>query len=183
MGIMIDSIFYYKISHLLALLQRSPIWNFSKKASLSLNTNFKMKTTLLSLLLGLSCCLIAQVPQSQPVIDILIMQHDTLFTFQTVTFTAKVPKVRMIPTISCSCGDTDFYYELYKWEEEGWKLVVDHSEKPSQPQCECKYHHAAFENEKVYSIYPITSPGTYYLRIIGWQFEMLSSAFWVCEKR
>lgn len=89
--------------------------------------------------------------------------------------------VRMVPTMSCSCGDKDFYYELYSVidvkKPYNRKAFLIHNERADAKRCDCKFRHAEFYDEKQYFIPAINQAGKYLLVIQGSGFVMYSNIF------
>jgi len=113
-------------------------------------------------------------------VDSCILNADTFKVNEKIEFIAKVAKTRLVGTMSCSCGNTDFYYKVYVLQKDGWKLFVDHTEE-GKDQCLCKSNSAAIVNENNYSILPINKAGTYYIEIKGDGFSINSKPFTVKE--
>ena len=95
----------------------------------------------------------------------------------------KSSNVRLIPTMSCACGDTDFYYELYLINDvkhpSKRKAFLIHNEKSDAHKCDCKSRPAAFYDGKKYFIPSINQIGNYMLIIQAHGFVMYSSIFTV----
>lgn len=83
----------------------------------------------------------------------------------------------MIPTMSCSCGNTNFYYRIYKLEGKEWILAVDYSEHPDSKMCDCKSSPAAIENNKNYKINGLMQPGKYLMEIGAVESAVKSGVF------
>jgi hypothetical protein len=101
-------------------------------------------------------------------------------------YTGQPDHVRLVSTISCSCGNTDFYYRVYRMEEtddivDNWKLFISHVEKADAKKCECKAPYAEFYDGKKYSIPPLTKSGSYIIIINERDFKMTSNVFTITE--
>jgi len=93
----------------------------------------------------------------------------------------KADNVRLVPTMSCACGDKDFYYELYSINNDKYpnsrKAHLLHNEKSDAKKCDCKSGNAKFYDTKKYSIPSIKQNGKYLLIIQGEGFIMYSNIF------
>lgn len=113
-------------------------------------------------------------------VDSCILNANTFNLNEKIEFTAKVATTRQVGTMSCSCGNMDFYYKVYSLEKDGWKLFIDHTEE-GKDQCLCLSMRAEIINGNKYSIQSIKKTGTYYIEIKGDGFVINSMAFTVKE--
>lgn len=111
--------------------------------------------------------------------DSLILDKSAYEINEKIGFAAKAAHVRSVGTITCSCGNTDFYYRVYSAEKKGWKLFIDHTDNFNLEQCLCKIMYAEIINGNHYSIDPIKKAGTYYIEIKGGDFAITSKPFTV----
>lgn len=122
-------------------------------------------------------------------IDSLITVKKNFNTSEKIEFTIKINnklkkklnQVRLVPTISCSCNNKDFYYVVYSIENANRKIVVNHTEKSDAKKCDCKTYYAEFYNNKKQNIPPVTQKGNYIIEISGVGFTMYSNVFTITD--
>jgi hypothetical protein len=129
--------------------------------------------------------------QPGDLIDSLITSKNEFKKGEKIEFKVKLEKhtkqkssnVRLVPTMSCACGDKDFYYELYIINDVKYpskkKAFLIHNEKSDAQKCDCKSHFAAFYDNKKYFIPSINQIGKYMLIIQAHGFVMYSNIFTV----
>ena len=73
------------------------------------------------------------------------------------------------PTISCSCGRSDFYYQVYKVNDDNRSdsLITNHTERLDSKKCDCKYGTFYFIPDAVNSVSGIPENGVYYIRLFN----------------
>ena len=73
------------------------------------------------------------------------------------------------PTISCSCGKSDYYYQVYKvnGKNQPDSLIVNHTEEPNSKKCDCKYGFYKFIPDALNAIPAIPEKGEYYIRLFN----------------
>lgn len=109
--------------------------------------------------------------------DSLIVQRDTFDVKDRIEFYPKIAVTLSVPTISCSCGNSDFMYRLYQMQNGKWKLFLDHSEPENAPKCTCKYFATQLKDGVMYSIDAVDAEGVYYLELIGGKTPVVSKRF------
>ncbi|MBK6399510.1 MAG: hypothetical protein IPP27_14065 [Bacteroidetes bacterium] len=114
--------------------------------------------------------------------DSLIIQRDTFDVKDRIEFYPKVAATLSVPTLSCSCGNSDFMYRVYRLENGKWKLFLNHSEQEDEPKCNCKYFATQLKDGVMYSIDAINASGTFYLELIGGKPHAVSKKFILLEK-
>lgn len=115
---------------------------------------------------------------TKPECDSLLPSLPVFNVNESITFTAKMKKTRMVGTVSCSCNNTDFYYRVFTFKNNKWELYLDHYEYPAKNiMCDCKVQYASFENGKTYAIPQIKEPGEYYVEIQWLDFLITSRPF------
>jgi hypothetical protein len=102
-----------------------------------------------------SLVIIPLMAESRIPVDSLLTAKSVYRTDEPIDFTIRLnPEVtpgtvRMIPTISCSCSDRDFYYVIYRmgrgFGSRSRTVFLDHSEAPTAPLCDCKVRYANFK--------------------------------------
>ena len=113
--------------------------------------------------------------------DSLIIQRDTFDVKDRIEFYPKIAETLFVPTLSCSCGDSDFMYKVYRFENGKWNLFFDHSEPEDAPKCTCKYFATQLKDGVMYSIDAINASGTFYLELIGGKPTVISKKFVISE--
>lgn len=113
-------------------------------------------------------------------VDSLITLKKQWTSKESIQFKTQLSKNRPVSTRSCACGDKDFYYQIYKWENGQWKLWRNHSEDPEKDKmCECKRQDFIFKDQMTYKIPAISEKGKYQLRISGKDFILFSNDFMI----
>jgi hypothetical protein len=125
--------------------------------------------------------------------DSLITEKKEFKKNEKIEFTVKLNKhsslkpnhVRLLPTISCSCNNKDFYYVLYRIPDinntDNRQVFIDHTEKPDANKCDCKVRYAEFYDNKKYFLPPINEKSNYMMIIKGNGFIMISNVFSVTD--
>lgn len=114
--------------------------------------------------------------------DSLIIQRDTFDINDRIEFYPKIEATLSVPTLSCSCGNSDFMYKVYRLENGKWILFFDHSEPEDAPKCTCKYFVTQLKDGVMYSIDAINASGTFYLELVGGKPHAVSKKFVLMEK-
>ncbi|MFZ7116372.1 MAG: hypothetical protein ACO1G9_13405 [Bacteroidota bacterium] len=114
--------------------------------------------------------------------DSLIIQRDTFDIGDRIEFYPKIAETLFVPTLSCSCGDYDFMYKVYKLQNGKWNLFINHSEPEDAPKCTCKYFATQLKDGVMYSIDALKQSGTYYVELVGGKSHPVSKKFSVLEK-
>ncbi len=60
--------------------------------------------------------------------DSLIITKSSYGLNEKVEFTAKVSITKSVGTMSCACGNSDFYYKVFTLKDGEWQLFIDHTE-------------------------------------------------------
>lgn len=155
----------------------------------------KLKISICYLLLLVFVILVSTSAVAQPgdIIDSLITLKKEFKKQEKIEFRVKIDKkksrktynLRQVSTMSCACGNSDFYYELYSIADPKYpnqrKAFYIHSEKPTDKQCLCKSGYKEFHENKVYFIPGINKTGNYLLIIRGFGFIMYSNVFAVVD--
>ncbi|MFN8166384.1 MAG: energy transducer TonB [Bacteroidia bacterium] len=92
-----------------------------------------------------------------------------------ISFQLNLEKDFVSPTISCSCGNTDFFYRIYKIEGRQKTLYRDHTESDKTEKCLCKFYGAILKKDGTYELDPIKDNGYYSFEIIGPNNAVVSS--------
>ena len=114
--------------------------------------------------------------------DSLIIQRDTFDLEDRIEFYPKLAEKLSVPTLSCSCGDYDFMYKVYKFENGKWNLFLDHSEAENAPKCTCIYLATQLKDGVKYSIDALKETGIFYLELVGGKPHPVSKKFVLVEK-
>ncbi len=131
-----------------------------------------MKLLLLSFLLATSA--VAQPGMNEA----LTMSKPHYGVNEDLIFRTHLFRTRMIPTMSCSCGNTDFYYRVHQLVGKDWILAIDHTEYVGKSAaCECKSNLAAIDNNKAYRINGLLQKGKYYVEIGSTEAAVRSAVF------
>lgn len=144
----------------------------------------------LSLLLW-SLVIIPLMAEGRIPVDSLLTEKQVYTSREPVGFTvrlsseAKQGTVRVIPTISCSCSDRDFYYVVYRLGKgrgpRSRTVFLDHSEVPTAPRCDCKVRYANFKEGGTWSIPAINKRGRYQIEVRSSSSILNSNEFIVRE--
>ena len=124
-------------------------------------------------------------------IDSLLTGKQVYTSTEPIAFTVHLSKEappgasRMIPTMSCSCSDRDFYYVVYRLDKgrglRSRTIFLDHSEAPTAPRCECKVRYANFSEGGTWSIPAINERGRYQIEVRSSSSILNSNEFVVRE--
>lgn len=129
------------------------------------------------------------IAQPGDIVDSLITVKKEFTGNEKIEFTVKLQNhakrkpyhVRHVPTMSCSCGNKDFYYELYSILDVknpfSRKAFFIYNEKTDAKRCLCKSGYAEFYDNKKFQIPAINQSGNYMLIIRGYGFIMYSNVF------
>lgn len=88
-------------------------------------------------------------------------------------------KIR-VETMSCSCGNEDFYYQVYeRGQTPDEETIFNNHRDEGGEKCTCKSEPAVLVPSVIYYIEPINSQGVYFLRIKDTKGNVLISSDFV----
>lgn len=124
-------------------------------------------------------------------VDSLLTEKQVYTSREPIGFTvrlsseAKPGTVRVIPTMSCSCSDRDFYYVVYRLGKgrgsRSRTVFLNHSEAQTAPRCQCKVRYANFKEGGTWSIPAINKRGRYQIEVRSSSSILNSNVFVVRE--